>query len=66
MILVPALRLQSMVVSALQCGEQHVHLYRHTARDRVDAKAHVDAAFAQEVGGLVHGALRLRDRYFTG
>ena len=42
-------------------GEEHVHVPRHPAGDRVDRVLHVDAALLEQLGQLAHGVLRLGD-----
>jgi energy-coupling factor transport system substrate-specific component len=62
-VVVDLVHLEHDVVGHLGLGEQHVHVARHAAGDRMDAEAHVDALLAQQLGDLEHRVLRLRHRH---
>ena len=56
------LHLVELRVGHVGLGEQHVHVARHAAGDRVDRVADVDLACLEQVGELAGDVLRLRDR----
>ena len=53
---------EELRVGDVRLGEEHVHVARHAARDRVDRVLHVDAARLEQVGELADRVLGLRDR----
>ena len=51
---VDVLQLEHLVIRHVGFGEQHVHVARHAARDRVDGVFHLDAFLLQHVGHFAH------------
>ncbi len=60
---VDVFQFEDFVVGHVGFGEQHVHVARHAARDRVDGVLHFDAFLLQLVRHFVQRVLRLRDRH---
>jgi len=55
--------LEHDVVRAPWPPQEHVHVSRHAARDRMDAEAHVDAALGGSAFVISYTCLRLRHRH---
>ena len=60
---VDVVHLDEPVVGDVRLGQQHVHVARHAAGDRMDRELHVDAALGELVVEIAHAMLRLRDRH---
>ena len=59
---VDVVHLLELGIGDVGLGEQHVHVARHPAGDRVDRVLHVDAALLEQLGQLAHRVLGLGDR----
>ena len=59
---VDVVHVEELRVRDVRLGEQHVHVARHPARDRVDRVLHRRRRALEEVGQLAHRVLRLGDR----
>ena len=59
---VDVFHLEHLVVRHLGLGQQHVHVARHAAGDRVDRVLHGDALLGQLGGELLHRMLGARHR----
>ena len=59
---VDVLHLLELRIGHVRLREQHVHVPRHPAGDRVDRVLHVDAALLEQLGQLADGVLGLGDR----
>ena len=60
---VDVLKLEHLVVGDVGFGQEHVHVPRHAAGDRVDGVFHLHALRLQLVGHLAQRVLRLRHRH---
>ena len=62
---VDVVHLDELVVWNVGLGQQHVHVPRHAAGHRVNAKGHVHAALGQRIEHLAYLVLRLCHRHDT-
>ncbi len=62
-IIVDFIHLQHDVIRHFRLRQQHVHVTRQTARNRVDTKAYFNPACAQFLRDFRHRILRLRHRH---
>ena len=60
---VDVLKLEDLIVGHVGFGQEHVHVARHAARDRVDGVLHLDAFLFELVGHLAQRVLGLRHRH---
>jgi hypothetical protein len=60
---VDVLQLEHFVIRHVGFGQQHVHVARHAARDRVDRVFDADAFLLELVAHLAQRVLRLRHRH---
>ena len=55
--------LENLIIRNIGFGEQHIHMARHAACDRMNGVRHFDALRFQVVRHFAHCMLRLRDRH---